>query len=295
MRFLINENQFTTLKNHLKEQPDSHMPFQIEKFGYKQGRPETVRQAVRTQIEDVNNVTNFIYKHRHGLLDIAALGVMFIPIIGPLVALSLSTGIEVANAALYASEGQNYDAGFALAFSLIPLGELVGKIPGVKKLGVDGLKKLMNKITTKNTRNLTKSELETISQINNNSKWVKIRATQEVVILGLKSLYKKLPLKKFVEFIYNLYKRMGLLGRLLKFTVKIGGVWYTYDKLAQYYGLTNSPIKNKVDLKKLESQYDPNNEEMMNLLISQMKGDLTDEQINQSVLDAMGEEIKFNK
>lgn len=295
MRFLIKENQLSSLKKYLREQSDSKMPFQIEKFGYKQGRPETVQQAVRTQSKAIEDINNFVYEHRHGLLDIAALGVMFIPIIGPLAALSLSTGIELTNAALYASEGQNYDAGFALAFSLIPLNELVGKIPGVKKLGVDGLKKLMNKITTKNTRNLTKSELETISQINNNSKWVKLRATQEVVILGLKTLYKKLPLKKFVEFIYNLYKRMGLLGRLSKFTVKIGGVWYTYDKLAQYYGLTNKPIKNKVDLKKLESQYDPNDEEMMNLFISQMKGDLTDEQINQSVLDAMGDEIKFNK
>jgi len=129
MNFIITESQSERI---LIEQPESRFSFGYNPWSKD---PNNLRDSMKRQQEFVSDVTNFIYENRHGLLDIAAIGVAFIPVVGPF----LSIGLELGNAALYVSEGDNYSGGLALAFALIPGGQLIRRIPAVKKLGRNGL------------------------------------------------------------------------------------------------------------------------------------------------------------
>lgn len=169
---------------------------------------------------------------RHLLMDIAAVGTFFIPVVGPF----LSLGIELANAGLYYSEGDKYGAGFALAFSLIPMGELVGRIPGVKKLGRDGLASLINK--ARSGGKLTKAEAETVEQIGKNKKWLQLKVTKEATKLMIKGKLQKATLKDIVFAVYKFAKKNPIKFNLTKTGLTIGGIWYTYDKLAKMYGIS---------------------------------------------------------
>jgi hypothetical protein len=100
---------------------------------------------------------DFIYEYRHGLLDVAAIGTMFIPLVGPFISL----GIELGNAALYANEGDDYTAGLSLAFSLIPAGQLIRRVPAIKNMTKGGLRSLMKKVSNpKTAKTLSQSEKE---------------------------------------------------------------------------------------------------------------------------------------
>ena len=168
---------------------------------------------------------------KHLLMDIAAVGAFFIPVVGP----AISLGLELANAGMYYAEGDKYGAGFALAFSLIPMGELVGKIPAVKKLGRDGLASLIKKARVGGK--LTKTEAEAVEQITKNQKWVTLKAAKEAGKLFVKTKLKKASLKDIVYAMYKYSKKHPTKFSLAKNGLMIGGIWYTYDKLAKKYGI----------------------------------------------------------
>lgn len=168
---------------------------------------------------------------RHLLMDIAAVGAFFIPVVGPF----LSLGIELANAGLYYSEGDKEGAGFALAFALIPMGELVGKIPAVKKLGRNGLASLIRK--ARNGGKLTKTEAEAVEQINKNKKWLSLKAAKEASKIFIKGKLKKATLKDIVYGVYKYAKKHPNKFSLAKNGLVIGGIWYSYAKLVEIYGI----------------------------------------------------------
>ncbi|MDA9016591.1 hypothetical protein N9H63_01265 [bacterium] len=168
---------------------------------------------------------------RHLLMDIAAVGAFFIPVVGPF----LSLGIELANAGLYYSEGDKEGAGFALAFALIPMGELVGKIPAVKKLGRNGLSSLIRKARTGGK--LTKAETEAVEQINKNKKWLSLKAAKEASKIFIKGKLKKATLKDIVYGVYKYAKKNPNKFSLAKNGLVIGGIWYSYAKLVEIYGI----------------------------------------------------------
>jgi len=79
----------------------------------------------------------------HRTNTIMAIGSSFIPIVGPFV----SAGINLADAAMYADEGDYVSAGVVGAFAMLPyVGSVVSKIPGVKQLGQKGMEALASKI-----------------------------------------------------------------------------------------------------------------------------------------------------
>jgi hypothetical protein len=91
-------------------------------------------------------------KRTHGALQVGQVFGAFIPVIGPV----LSAGLGLLDANVYRQEGDTYTAGLVAAFSLIPgVGGLARKIPGVDKLGVQGMKALARKIAGKQTLNAT--------------------------------------------------------------------------------------------------------------------------------------------
>jgi hypothetical protein len=95
----------------------------------------------------------------HSLADVASIGALFIPGIG----LLLSTGIELANAGLYASEGDTKEAGLRTVFALLPgLPNLFNRIPGLKGMTKKGIDALIKAVETKKATPAQKAILNKI-------------------------------------------------------------------------------------------------------------------------------------
>lgn len=187
-------------------------------------------------------------QYKHEILQIGSIATLFIPVVGPLISL----GLDLADSALYASEGDKYNAGLMLAFSLIPFGELIAKIPAVKKIGRDGLANLLKK--TKTNSKLTADEVNALKGIATEEKWLKSSMTKNLIY----KLFLKLPLSKVVKFVYRLSKQHPNLFKLSSIILQIAGIKISFDKLAQYYDLkpNNLSDEEKARIKKLEDTYD---------------------------------------
>lgn len=225
---LISYDRSLTL---IEQKPDNLMPFQPDRPEYKKkdGTLDTQKHSA-----DLKQATDLIYEYRHGLMDIAAIGTMFIPVVGPFISL----GLELSNAGMYFAEGENYSGGLALAFALIPGGELIARIPAVKKLGNEGLKKLLQKTTIKNAK-YTDDEIEALKQINSNKSWIAKTASKQAVKKTIETGFKGAPLSKVVRVMYNMGKKYPKTVSVTKMGLTIGGIWYSYDKLAEIYGIKN--------------------------------------------------------
>jgi hypothetical protein len=155
----LSESDLISIINKvISEQMDSRMPGQIETFGFKQGKPETLRPALEKQKEYFKSIDP------HVALPILGIAVAFVPLIGPF----LSAGVGLADAALYEKEGDTKTAGMVAMFSLLPgVGSLIPKIPGIKQLGAKGMAALAPKLT-KGGSQLTKIESEVVQGISDN-------------------------------------------------------------------------------------------------------------------------------
>lgn len=287
MNFILTESQCNRI---LVEQPESRFSFGYNPYSKD---PNNLRDSIKRQQEFVSDVSNFIYNNRHGLLDIASIGATFIPIVGPFI----SIGIEIGNAALYVSEGDNYLGGLTMAFTLIPGGQLIRRIPAVKKLGRNGLALLLKKVKNpKLVKTLTKTEIEALEQINKNSKWVTLTATKELSKKIAKISIKKMKLPQLVKFVYSFSKTYPKTYNITTMGLQIGGVWYSYDKLAQIYGLKDNSEKSDKELiikKQLETEFNNNKEQLNSEIVNTLTGGLTDEQKNKEFQKRLGEEINF--
>lgn len=208
--------------------------------------------------ENLKDFSDFIYEYRHGLIDIASIGAMFIPIVGP----ALSLGLELANSSLYFAEDDPYMGGFALAFALIPGGQMIAKIPAVKKLGKDGLQNLLKKAKIQNAK-FSKTEMEALEQINKNKKWIKLSSAKAASKLLVQSTFKKLSLPQIVRGMYYLSLKHPQKFNLSVIGLQFGGIWYSYDKLAEIYDIkpkeeSKSVIPFKKPLIKVVSDFDVN-------------------------------------
>lgn len=188
--------------------------------------------------ESATKYNKDMYEYRHELIDIAAIGTMIIPFVGPFISL----GLELANSGLYFAEGENYSGGLALVFSLIPFGEILRKIRSIEKIGIEGLKRLLQKTAIKSVK-YTDDEIKILKDISDNKKWIITRASRQAIKETIKSTFKGQPLKKIITTMYYLGKRNPKLLNITKMGLTIGGLWYSFDKLAEIYG-----IKNKSDV-----------------------------------------------
>ena len=102
---------------------------------------------------------------------------MFIPVIGPFLAMGFGLG----DAALYAKEGDKTSAGISAAFSLLPgIGAIAKKIPGIKQLGKEGMEQLGKKVVGKEAGALTKTEKEVLDGIGKNQKIIQREVIQSL-------------------------------------------------------------------------------------------------------------------
>lgn len=182
MKYIITESQYNRI---ISEQPDSKMPYQIEKFGYNPSSKDPnqsfgsalKRQSEFFQTMDLNS--------NLGLLSIAT---AFVPVIGPF----LSLGISLADAAVYAKKGETNNAAFILALSALPyIGPVVKKIPGISNLGPKGMTLLASKISK--GIGLTKTESQIAKSLSQNSKLIQSEKNNILNVLKKNKIIKTKP------------------------------------------------------------------------------------------------------
>jgi len=176
----------------------------------------------------------------HILLPILSFALyMSAPITGP-VGPALAIALEVADAAVYSSEGDDFSAGLTLAFALIPFGELVTNIPGVKKYGKKFVMEALKK--AKLGKKLSKVEIEVVEQVSKSSKELTKRANQELIKKTVSKTFSKLPLKskisKFRELQIKYPKTFGLAST----GIQIGGIFYSWCQIAKTYNITGPDV-----------------------------------------------------
>ena len=161
----------------------------------------------------------------------------------PGIGLYVSLASDLALSALYYSQGKKYEAGLTLAFGIIPFGQIAHKIPGVKKLGKEGFQKLVKKVNDAVT----------------SKKYSKLISLEQL----LKIMYKYIKWTK-----KNPFKNM---------LIQIGGIWYTYDKLADIYGIRNVETKNTTKINEIEGK---TTDEVIESTLKEIDTQLTDEEYN---------------
>jgi hypothetical protein len=205
-----------------------------------------------------------------------SIGSMVIPGIG----IYISLASDLALSGLYYSQGKNYDAGLTLAFAIIPFGQIANKIPGVKQLGENGFKKLLRKVTKASTtqkyNKLSDIEKETLKNMINNKEWAISTVTPIVKKMTIYELSKLLSLEQLLKIIYK-YIKWGKKNPFKNMLIQIGGIWYTYDKLSDIYGIKNIETKNDTKIKELESQ---TTNEVMESTLKEIDSQLTDKEFN---------------
>ena len=226
------------------------------------------------------DMTNFLQENRHGVLQVAALGSFFIPLVGPF----LSLGLELADASLYYNEGDKYMGGLTLAFAAIPTSQLVLKIPAVKKITKQSLVKILKfmELGPKSKIVLSQTEKETTEQIAKNSKWIKYISALNLVKTSFSVLLKKLSLRNFIKFMMKWKSNNKIKYAIGHGLIQIGGIMYTYDKLAEMLGISPSgkDVPPKVSLKKrqqLEKLFQTEKPKIEKQVVENIEKNLTDE------------------
>lgn len=130
----------TVNKKQLAEQkPEQLMPFQPDNPAQK-GKPGYVEPILQGKPMTLDNETI------HMIADVASFGLVFLGPIGMLA----SAGIQLANAGLYAAEGETKQAGLATVFALLPgLPSVVKRIPGLKGMTQKGIDALIKAVQAK--------------------------------------------------------------------------------------------------------------------------------------------------
>jgi hypothetical protein len=176
----------------------------------------------------------------------------------------------LADASLYYYEGDNYMAGFSLAFAVIPGAMLIAKIPAVKQIGKKGLVKILKLASNpKSVKTLTKVEQEAVKQISKNSKWISLTAAKELTKKMAKLVITKIKLPEFVRLMIKFNIKNPIKSSILSTGLQIGGITYGWDKLAKIYGINEmgeyvsqpkKPKNPKIEKTKvaLEAQFDKN-------------------------------------
>ena len=92
----------------------------------------TMRTYKKNQSEQISK---FWKEHKHDIIDVAAIAVLFIPVAGPFI----SAGLELVNAGLYYAEGDEGMAAFAALLAVVPGGMAIRRSMQASKIlkGVD--------------------------------------------------------------------------------------------------------------------------------------------------------------
>ena len=253
----MNYDSSKTLSENIQEQGDFKWDRVIDRRNAK-ALGISQREYDNQVYGDPQETLDFIYEYRHGIIDALAIATMFIPLVGPVISL----GLEAGNAALYYKEGDNYSAGLAAAFALIPAGGILRRIPGVKKFGRGFLVTAIKKARIleqggKLAKPMTKLEKEAVEAFSKNSDEIMraaqsgakkegievgVKTTSKTISKTLKNKISKLIKDDFSEVVYKVYKyakKHPIKFSLATAGLQVGPIWYSWDKLADIYGITD--------------------------------------------------------
>lgn len=210
--------------------------------------------------------------------------------------IAISLGLDLANAYLYHKEGHDFEAGLQLAFSLIPGGDLIGKIPIVKKYGI----KFFEKILLKSTKGgvMTKVERDAWDELMKSSKWIKSEVTKQIFKKSFTQIFKKFRLPDIIKFMWLLQKKHPNWYFLGKLGIQIGGIYYTWSKLAEIFGISDKKSEDINQKNKIEEEYNKNPEKSQERAVSDIeKGILSvpQEKRDNMLLELQQEVINQNR
>jgi hypothetical protein len=251
IKLLMEYSLNKTYTENLQEQPDSKMPFQIEKFGYVQGNPETLGPALQKQDKTFRSLAELDSHDWLLLISITTgiLGMIPSPLSLPLLGISFVS--DVSDAVIYYNEGDKYTSGILFALSIIPFHQLVKEFRTAytfKKIGSSGVKKLIGKskagTITKEESKVLKESLKELGQESD----VLVKLTKETVKKTLLSNLGKKSLKYLANLLYFLGKLgFGIGKEVGKFGIQIGGIYYLFDEI--YLAIFANDLKN-LDIRK---------------------------------------------
>jgi hypothetical protein len=198
----------------------------------------------------------------------------------PGIGLYVSLASDLALSALYYSQGKKYEAGLTLAFGIIPFGQIAHKIPGVKKLGKEGFQKLVKKVndavTSKKYSKLIQEEKDVLKELIKEGDWISKKSAQIVKKITIYKLSKLISLEQLLKIMYK-YIKWTKKNPFKNMLIQIGGIWYTYDKLADIYGIRNVETKNTTKINEIESK---TTDEVIESTLKEIDVQLTDEEYN---------------
>lgn len=205
-----------------------------------------------------------------------SIGSLVLPGIG----LYVSLASDLALSALYYSQGKKYEAGLTLAFGIIPFGQIAHKIPGVKKLGKEGFQKLVKKVndavTSKKYSKLIQEEKDVLKELIKEGDWISKKSAQIVKKITIYKLSKLISLEQLLKIMYK-YIKWTKKNPFKNMLIQIGGIWYTYDKLADIYGIKNVETKNTTKINEIEGK---TTDEVIESTLKEIDTQLTDEEYN---------------
>jgi hypothetical protein len=215
--------------------------------------------------EGARKYIDTIKPYRHEIIQLTALGSLFIPFVGPLI----GTSLEVADTAMYIAENDPYMAGLSALFALIGLNQ----IPELKNYSKRFLLNTFKK--AKAGSKVTQEELEAIQKVVRNHRRIKLTSISNI----LKKILVKQPISETIKFMHILEKYY----KFDKFFFQIAGVMIGYDKLATYFGIKPGNLSQK-DKELIESiDEDEFNNEVSKYLNS-MSRQFSDEQLDSLAL-----------
>jgi hypothetical protein len=100
------------------------------------------------------------------------------------------------------------------------------------------------------------------------------KAAQIVKKVTIYKLSKLISLEQLLKIMYN-YIKWSKKNPFKNMLIQIGGIWYSYDKLADIYGIKNVETKNYDKIKELESK---TTDEVIKSTLEEINLKLTDEQ-----------------
>jgi hypothetical protein len=185
------------------------------------------------------------------ILSIAS-GVLLTPVIGPWGAYAAQVIIEGVDAAIYLAEGDKYEAGLAAFFAVVPFDFILDKFKPIRGWGKRQVLDLLGSIASKElsqnpkitkgiiTKGLSKNQMEILRAIGGMTPDLQRQVVGQILkqqilarLIGLKSL------GTFIKFLYFLVKKGYLsINLLAKLGLIIGGVLYSYEKIAKILGIT---------------------------------------------------------
>jgi hypothetical protein len=133
---------------------------------------EVAKQEKARYQSDEFAIERWSVEHKHEIALALSIAAMFVPIAGW--GMALSSGIMLADAAMYYDEGRYFESGTMVIFALIPyIGGAISKSVAVQQLGAKGMAKLGQKLATSKSPILNRIEQAVIKDMNKYAPMIK--------------------------------------------------------------------------------------------------------------------------